>query len=34
MVKESACSVEDLDRSLGWDDLLEEDIATHSSFLA
>ena len=32
--KESACNAETWVRSLGWDDPLEEDIATHSSILA
>ena len=33
--KESACSVGDLSsKSLGWEDPLEEEIATHSSILA
>ena len=30
----SACSVEDLVRSLGWEDPLEKGTATHSSILA
>ena len=34
MVKESACSTGDLGRSLGWEDSLEEGMATHSSMLA
>ena len=34
MVKESACSTGDLGRSLGWEDSLEEGMATHSSILA
>ena len=34
MVKESACSTGDLGRSLGWEDPLEEEMATHSSMLA
>ena len=32
--KESACNVETWVRSLDWDDLLEEGMATHSSLLA
>ena len=32
--KESACSVGDQVQSLGWGDLLEEGMATHSSILA
>ena len=32
--KESACSVGDLDSILGWEDLLEEGTAIHSSILA
>ena len=32
--KESACNAGDLDRSLGWEDPLEEGKATHSSILA
>ena len=32
--KESACSVGDLGQSLGWQDPLEEGMATHSSILA
>ena len=32
--KESACSAGDLDSILGWEDLLEESMATHSSILA
>ena len=32
--KESACSVATWNRSLGWEDPLEEDMATHSSILA
>ena len=32
--KESACNVGDLGQSLGWEDPLEEDMATHSSILA
>ena len=32
--KESACNVEDLGRSLGWEDPLEKEMATHSSILA
>ena len=32
--KESACNVGDLGRSLGWEDPLEEGMATHSSTLA
>ena len=32
--KESAYSVETWNRSLGWEDPLEEDMATHSSILA
>ena len=31
---ESACSVGDLGLILGWEDLLEEGMATHSSILA
>ena len=34
MGKESACNVGDWVQSLGWEDLLEEDMATHSSTLA
>ena len=34
MGKESACNVGDWIQSLGWEDLLEEDMATHSSILA
>ena len=34
MGKESACNVGDWVQSLGWEDLLEEDMATHSSILA
>ena len=32
--KESACSVETWVRSLGWEDPLEKEMATHSSILA
>ena len=32
--KESACSVGDLGSILGWENPLEEDMATHSSILA
>ena len=32
--KESACNVGDLGRSLGWEDPLEKEKATHSSILA
>ena len=32
--KESACNAETWVRSLGWEDPLEEGMATHSSFLA
>ena len=32
--KESACNVEDLGLILGWEDLLEEGLATHSSIPA
>ena len=32
--KESACNVGDLVQSLGWEDLLEKEMATHSSILA
>ena len=32
--KESACNAGDLVRSLGWEDPLEEGLATHSSILA
>ena len=32
--KESACNVGDLGSVLGWEDPLEEDMATHSSILA
>ena len=32
--KESACNAGDLVQSLGWEDPLEEDMATHSSILA
>ena len=31
--KESACSAGDLGQSLGWEDPLEEGMATHSSVL-
>ena len=31
--KESACSAGDLGQSLGWEDPLEEGMATHSSIL-
>ena len=34
MCKESACNVGDWVQSLGWEDLLEEGMATHSSILA
>ena len=32
--KESACNAGDLFRSLGWEDSLEKEMATHSSILA
>ena len=32
--KESACSAGDLVRSLGWEDPLEKEMATHSSIFA
>ena len=32
--KESACNAGDLGRSLGWEDLLEKGMVTHSSLLA
>ena len=32
--KESACNAGDLGLILGWEDILEEDMATHSSILA
>ena len=32
--KESTCSARDLVQSLGWEDPLEEGMATHSSILA
>ena len=32
--KESACNVGDLERSLGWEDPLEEGMATYSSILS
>ena len=32
--KESACNVEDQVQSLGWEDPLEKEMATHSSILA
>ena len=32
--KESACNVGDQVRSLGWEDSLEKEMATHSSILA
>ena len=32
--KESACNAGDLVQSLSWEDLLEEEMATHSSILA
>ena len=32
--KESTCNVKTWVRSLGWEDLLEEGMATHSSSLA
>ena len=32
--EESACNAGDLVRSLGWEDPLEEGMATHSSILA
>ena len=32
--KQSACSAEDPGKSLGWEDSLEEGMATHSSILA
>ena len=31
---ESACNAEDWVQSLGWEDLLEKEMATHSSILA
>ena len=34
MCKESACNVGDWVQSLGWEDLLEEGMATLSSILA
>ena len=33
-VKASACNVGDLVRSLGWEDPLEQEMATHTSILA
>ena len=32
--KESACNAGDLRRTLGWEDLLEKEMATHTSILA
>ena len=32
--KESTCNAEDLDLTLGWEDPLEEGMATHSTILA
>ena len=32
--KESACNAGDLSPSLGWEDLLEKEMATHTSILA
>ena len=32
--KESACNAGDLRRTLGWEDLLEKEMATHPSILA
>ena len=32
--KESACNAEDWVQSLGWEDNLEKEMATHSSILA
>ena len=32
--KESACNAGDLRRTLGWEDLLEKEMATHPSMLA
>ena len=32
--KESACNVGNLGQSLGWEDALEKEMATHSSVLA
>ena len=32
--EESACNAEDWVQSLGWEDLLEKEMATHSSILA
>ena len=32
--KESVCNVGDLVQSLGWEDVLEKEMATHSSILA
>ena len=32
--KESVCNVGDLVQSLGWEDVLEKEMATHSSMLA
>ena len=32
--KESASNAGDLSRSLGWEDLLEKEMATHASMLA
>ena len=32
--KESACNAGDLSQSLNWEDLLEKEMATHSSILA
>ena len=31
--KESSCNARDLVQSLGWEDLLEKEMATHSSIL-
>ena len=33
-VKASACNMGDLGRSLGWEDPLEKEMATHSNILA
>ena len=34
MVKESACNAGDVGGTLGWEDPLEEEMATHSSAFA
>ena len=34
MVKNSAASVGDVSQSVGWEDPLEEEMATHSNILA